>query len=349
MGDVRPESAAQDPAPAPERLLIDITVVPAAAALRPVVNERLADLEVRFNLHEEKVWRPHAILDAAADARDGVPRVWIDLRDDHEAKLLFWQPSQQRFALRRVALPRGLDTVGKESIGLVLRVAIEALVSGASFDLTTTEMQRILEPEEPEAPVVVEEAPAQPAASPKFLPKREALQVQLGALYGARYLAASQPTSHGPGLVFHLGRPGGHFAAIGWFQYLLPVEVIAPALSSRFAALTSLAGVQWHTSLGAGICVSVAGLAGADLNWIRSQAGEREPVLPTGDKLVASPIFRSMVRLSHRTRLAEIGLDVFADVDVLGARYRVETLTGPVTILESARIRPGAALVVSWP
>ena len=116
------------PAPGRERSeRAEITVVavaPCAPRLREVIADQLADVTT------EVVWTCRDRLDPEDQFRQTLPggsalRVWIDLRLGAEARLTLERAD--RFVVRRIALTNGLDELGREQIGQIVRFAALAV------------------------------------------------------------------------------------------------------------------------------------------------------------------------------------------------------------------------------
>ena len=105
----------------------EITVVaaaPCAPRLREVIADQLADVTT------EVVWTCRDRLDPEDQFRQALPggsalRVWIDLRMGAEARLTLERAD--RFVVRRIALANGLDELGREQIGQIVRFAALAV------------------------------------------------------------------------------------------------------------------------------------------------------------------------------------------------------------------------------
>jgi hypothetical protein len=106
--------------------------------LRDVVAEQLADLT------RDLVWTCRERIDPeeafrSDGAGEGAIRIAIELRAETEARLTLGDTRSDRFVVRRVPLRNGLDEVGREQLGQIVRFSTLALRSGSSQTLSRTE------------------------------------------------------------------------------------------------------------------------------------------------------------------------------------------------------------------
>ena len=335
--------AAGDPAPS-ERA--EITVVAAAAPcaprLREVIADQLADLTA------DLVWTCRDRLDPEDQFRGERGRrslrVWIDLRLGAEARLTLERAD--RFVVRRIALTNGLDELGREQIGQIVRFAALAVRAGDAETLTRTEARSaVAEWSGPprtqgETAVVRSEAAAARAPQPR---------VDIGAIWSVAAFSREIPLVHELALGAAVGRAGSPVA--GWLEagYRLParyhaqpigVELSAAALrvgltvgprATRFVSFGLSAGIGVERSsfapLGAAASVEPAP---ADAFWSATA------------RLALSIALRVTAHLTVGARLAGdfVAADVHYDLrDAGGVARRVVT---------PFRLAPGLGLGLIW-
>ena len=98
-------------------------------ALHDRIAEQLADIAERVS------WSCLASFDAEDPFRApaGAPvtlQIWVDVTPGLEARLMLRDLRADRFVVRRIPLPRGLDEIGREEIGQIVRAAALAVLAG---------------------------------------------------------------------------------------------------------------------------------------------------------------------------------------------------------------------------
>ena len=117
--------------------------VPCPPSLREVVAGQLADLTSDVVWTRGDRFDPEEVFRSDA-GQAGVVRVFVDLRAGREARLTLADARSDRFVVRRVPLANGLDELGREQIGQILRFAMIALRAGDRQTLSRAEARAAL-------------------------------------------------------------------------------------------------------------------------------------------------------------------------------------------------------------
>jgi hypothetical protein len=334
--------AAGDPAPSERAEITVVAAAPCAPRLREVIADQLADLTA------DLVWTCRDRLDPEDQFRQQPPggrslRIWIDLRLGAEARLTLERAD--RFVVRRIAFTNGLDELGREQIGQIVRFAALAVRAGESETLTRTEARSAVAGWPGPARVQGKTAIRSEAATVRT--SRPA--VDIGTIWSVAAFSREIPLVHELALGAAVGRDD--FPVSGWLEagYRLParydaqpigVELSAAALrvgltvgprGTRFVSFGISAGVGMERSSFAplGAAASVAA-APPDAFWSATA------------RLALFIALRVTARLTVGVRLAGdfVAADVHYDLrDAGGVAHRV---------LTPFRVAPGAGLGLSW-
>ena len=160
---------AQDAAP-PREIDLSLAAEPVEAdALRALIEELLAGLDVGVRARVVDAIDPREVVSPPPSPPPAVARVWIGIEPPNAILYLADAP-WERVLVRRVPVAT-LDVAAREQLAQIVVTAIEALLGGASIGLTRAEAQAELVPDEPEpapAPTTpVPTAPATPAQGPE--------------------------------------------------------------------------------------------------------------------------------------------------------------------------------------
>jgi len=230
-------------------------------ALRERIAEQVADVAGDLawscppRLDEDEPFR-------SAPAAEGL-QFWIDLTPEAEARLTLRDGRSDRFVVRRIPLPRGLDEIGREEIGQIVRSALLALRAGGEETLTLAEARaeiarwpRRSAPPPPRPPPV---SPPEPTRVARTVSPGRPLALVVGAFLSWRVFAPQIPLVGEAGIGLGIGRWG---PVGGWLEAAYqpearydgsPVSVALVAVAGRAGldASARLAGT-FRLRLGAG-------------------------------------------------------------------------------------------------
>jgi hypothetical protein len=296
---------------------------------------------------------------------DGARVVVFIVVEAGNARLYFRGPGGQRFLLRKLVLPNGLDAVGKELIGHVVESAALALLrstEGLSREQATAELTREAEasangselPRAAERPTPI--APRKPEKAPDFErpaapgSASPALELAFGARYGAFWSGSALGLSHGPGAELSLAhRTSGlwrvrvrvlgerHFA-----QTLSTAE-----LEARVRSTPLRGGVDLGAAPSAPHRFFFAAATGADLVNVVPGPRVAPDVALSADSTRAVPALRFEVRYELAFAHVALAAAGFIDASLVETRYELAESGTRRTLGTPLKTRPGAALAVT--
>ena len=251
--------ASPSPAPAPP-VRAAITLLgpaPEVAAVQEVTTELLARERVEISWATRASFAPQDIFERGPATDDATIAVWIDLSEPEQARLYFRHSRADRFFLRSLLLPQGIDEMAKEEIAHIVANAVLALGKGAGDALTRTEARTALQV-----------APA-PAAA-RVAPAGRAVQGSVSLLIGGLRLAGDLPlvTQASALLAVTHRLPGAHTSALGGWgsfgYYQLDAEIHAGLLGMELRGMALRAGLLWTNDLSRRLALRLAVGGGAD-------------------------------------------------------------------------------------
>jgi hypothetical protein len=325
---------------------VEITLVggspPCPPPLRDVVAEQLADLTPDLVwVCRERIDPEEAFQSDGAGA--GAIRIAIELRAGTEARLTLGDTRSDRFVVRRVPLRNGLDELGREQIGQIVRFAMLALRAGSSLTLSRTEARAAVAswpvpPGRETSPPPADRAPREPRWA-----------VDVGPVWSvslfSREIPVVQELAIGAavrGLASHLW---------GWVEagYRLPASDHAEPIGVELSAASlrfGVAGGQARTR-----SLSFSGAAGIGLDRIRfapiGAAASVQPAAPdafwsAGARLTLSGEWRATARLT-------IGARLTCDIAAADVHYDLRGADGGARrVLTAFRVAPGLGVSVAW-
>jgi len=289
-----------------------------------------------------------AFLERAPTDSSVTVRAYVVLSSGRAA-LYFADREAERFLVRDVNLPNGLDSVGTDAVSQVLTLAIVALAEDAESGLTRAQTERLFEPEPspptPPPPVAkVEPAPA---------PSEQRSFVGATVYYAARVFGGGVPLSHGPALKIGWISEGDSIGVELWVsgQYELPSSYETDTVGVDWTTVPLRGGVTLLFQRRRDARVRVgAGLAGgADFTSFTPSTGSKPAALE-----LAGPDQAAVFALSPRFVLSyrlgahfDLSGELFLDVYPTRLTYGVMENGVTVNVLAPWRVRPGLALALS--
>jgi len=341
----RSPRAEDAPAPAPP-LRAAVTMVghaPEAPALREVTGELLARERVAVTWSSREGFRAQDIFERAPAADQGAIAVWIDLSETEQARLYFHDARAERFFLRAVSLPRGVDELAKEEIAHIVANAVVALGTGSGEALTRNQARTALQL----PPPVAEVGPSAPPAPP-------VLQGSVAVLAGAQRFADELPwVAKGSALLQLTHRwASPRIPALGaWvgFDYQLSARHREDRVGARLQALAWRAGLLVTIALPHSLRLSLA--AGAGVERIRYWPEARsEGIVAAPAGSVDVPVLAFWAGLDWQLvgRLA-LTLHLGAGVPLEKVHFDLDTGAGETSrVIELHAFRPGAAVGLAY-
>ncbi len=310
--------------------------------LPPGENERilyraLSHAGVQFDFRRiARLQRNDVLQPAAGD--DGVPRVFIDLGNPFVGRICIADGHLERFLLRELDLPTGLDELGREALAQAVEASMAALLDGQTPGLSREQASQVLG--------LVEDARL-PVAAPTTHPLVD-LDLSLG--YGGQVFAQQIPVVHGPsaGLAVTWRCAGdlGTFANLG---LLVPRETADMRIGVRLSALTLRAGLRWGGALSAHTALEGSAGAGLDVAFVTPRPGLDSTATLYGATrhliYVAQLAVTFAVSLSPEWQLT---FTPTIEGDMRARHYDVRSDGQLVPVLEPYRVRPGLIAGVRW-
>lgn len=280
------------------------------------------------------------LLDAPSGESAASVRAFIVLWPGR-ADLYFADRAGERFLVREVSLPNGLDAVGREAVGQVLALSVVALLEDHRAGISRSEAQRLFAPPEPEptpAPAAIEPPP--PASTPS---------VSAGAFYALKAYGDGVPLVHGPGVMLAFVSGGEHSRSALWAsaQYELPQSYRATDVGVKWSTTLFRGGVEWlHQLPGTNLLAGGRLGLGADLiDFLPRQGDARSGFVLTAARqatlAVFTPALKLALPLSERWSATA---DVYADCHPTRVAFALEREGRPERVLSPWRVRPGLSL-----
>jgi hypothetical protein len=266
------------------------------------------------------------------------------------ANLYFANRTAERFLVRQVELPDGLDAAGREAIGQVLSLSVTALIEDAEAGLSRSETEKLLAaPHEHEHADPPPERDRPPRAA---TPLRASSSLGAAPYYTTKLHSREVAVVHGPGL------------RVGWVSDVLHAQRSYWASASyevpeRYRL--DQVGVAWETTSFRGgfellyrlerIALLLGGRLGAGVDVVRFSPKSGTVVggvvlteARTATVPVLTPAFALLLPLGSRVG---VGLDVFADLHPVRLVFALGRPALTEEVLAPYRVRPGAALCLT--
>jgi hypothetical protein len=336
-------------AAAPERsgrAAINIVMdAPCAPALRDVIADQLADLTTEIAWTCRDRFDPEAALRPAMPGESGL-RVWIDLRVATEARLTLGDEGADRFVVRRIPLAHGLDELGREQIGQIVRFATLAVRAGESETLTRTAARAAVadwaasppRPQEDTRAVRADAAPRQPR-----------LSVDIGAIWSLQAFAREIPLVHELALAASVGRATSALSAWMEAAYRLPASDRADPIGVELDAAALRLGIAAGQPATRFAAVGIA--AGVGLQRISfTPVGVASSVEPAAAGTFWSATARLSVAVAVRvTAHLTVGARISGELAAADIHYDLRDASGaPHRVMTPFRVAPGLGVGLSW-
>lgn len=326
-----------------------------APALRERLQEQLAGVADRVAwvcLRRLDVDEPFQVAGTAADAL----QIWIDVTQQAEARVTLRNGKADRFIVRRVLLPRGLDEVGREEIGQIVRAAALAIESGGEQTTLSREQARdevsrwapparpaVPPPRPPPRPAPAVEAPPAPHTG-----ERRSARFELGPVVSARAFSTPVPVVGEVGLAAAFGPVRG---LGGWLEgaLQLPARDDADPAGVELQALAVRAGAMVAVPVGRSLRLRIGAGAGLTRTSFtpRADPAQVAGARPGAFWSVAGRVLAGADLPAGAHVLA--GAAIFCDVVGEDVHYDLVEPDGSTRrVLAPFRLQPGLALRIAW-
>jgi len=326
---------------------VEVTLVggspPCPQPLRDVVAEQLADLT------PDLAWTCRERIDPDEAFRsdgngEGAIRIAIELRAGTEARLTLGDTRSDRFVVRRVPLQNGLDEVGREQIGQIVRFSTLALRSGSGQTLSRTEARAAVAGW---ALPPVRETPSPPVHDQA--PRAPRLAVDLGPIWSASAFSREIPVVQEVALGAVMRGTASPLG--GWVEagYRLPASEQADPIGVELSAASLRLGLAVGQT--GARTLSFSGGAGIGADRIRfAPIGAAPSVPPAAPDAFWSASARLMAGAAWRpTARLSIGARLTCDIAAADVHYDLRGSDGSARrVLTAFRIAPGIGIGVAW-
>jgi hypothetical protein len=329
--------------------------------LTSVLSELLGREQVALEFERRSRFRPSSIL----AANQGDSRVWVYVSSTNRiAKLYFRGPSGNRFLLRKLQLPRGLDEVGRELIAQVVETSVLTLLrseAGLSREQVRADLADTSEPRDEnssedalpaadEASASVAQPPVPTAEEPAVKPARSALELELAARGVVEWTGSDLGADHGvgaeTGLSYHF--PSALFVRARLvFEQGLGQGITTPALSATVRTTALRGGIDVGFAFGPSALALGAGF-GVDLARIEPETAFDASLVLADETSSTIPVLRLEVRYELTAGIFQMAAGVFADVPLVDTHYDVRGNGGLERVAEPWAVRPGALLTLGF-
>jgi len=274
-----------------------------------------------------------------------------------------------------VALPAGLDAVGRELIAQIVETSIVALLHspvGITRAQLKAEVESRAQPAQTEdfastAGPSARPTPAAPmaaSAGPKALPAAEAkpararapraplgwaLEGWLGAHYAADWSGSALGLRQGPGVELGIGLRGRAFVRARLvFERDFPITLQAGPLDANVTTERWRGLVDLGTALSAHQALALSVGAGEDSSYIEPTASHDALVVPAAPFRETPFVLHAEGRLEMSVAPFRLALAVGLDVPLVQTPYDIDRGAGAKQLASPWAVRPGAVLSAAW-
>jgi hypothetical protein len=330
-------------AAAPLANIVLVGVVQAGNELVLLLRELLSRQGVECDFSEVRRFDPDALF-AEDDATTKV-RVFVRLTDPQRARLYFRGPSGERFLLRTIALPSGLDEVGRELVGQVVESSVVTLLrssNGLSREEASAEVARETTVTEPPPEPAREPAPEEPRK-----PKQRPWAFSVALRYAAAWFGPDLELAHGPGVELALGaRRGIRFRGRVSGEWFFDQTFDDRDLSANVETRPLRAGVDVGIPLTETQLLAFGLGAGVDLSRVEPSTARGEDVTPGEPQSSVVPVIRPELRYELGAGSLMFGASAFADLSLVRTHYDLLDEGQLVRLGAPWTVRPGGALAL---
>jgi hypothetical protein len=297
-------------------------------------------------------WVPVARVDPGDVLRrpavDAAPsRVWIDCGPGDRVRLAFADPTSERFLVRDVPAPRGLDEVALETLAQVIDSSLSALESDAAAALDRAQVTSVLAPPEP-APAAFEARPEAPAPWTKAR-----WRAGIAAFYAVEAFGAGPVFQHGPGLAAGVGRAVGAWNAGAWMsaQIALPELLETSLIGARLDVVALRGGAEVARAVAGRVALGARVGAGADVVHVSARQGSGGATAELApDRTSVAAVAQAAVTIAGRVgSVITLSGAAIADVDLASRHYDVAVGGATVRAFTPWPVRPGLVAGLGWP
>jgi hypothetical protein len=264
-------------------------------------------------------------------------RAWIDCSRGDRVRIYFVNWNTERFLVREVLLPQGLNELALEILGQVIETSVSALIADEKTGMSRAEIASVLDTTSSVRPTTTD-TPGWGAT--------------WGAFYAVQVFAPEQLIEQGPGLTATLGRREGRWRPAAWIsaQYQLPETIETALIGVRLDTFALRAGAELARELTARVALAVHMGIGIDAVHIAPRQGSAQHASLSPERF--SSQYAAQLALVGTTRLGagvELLAAILADADLGVRHYDVVVDGATVRVVTPWGVRPGIMAGVTWP
>jgi hypothetical protein len=304
-----------------------------------------------------------ALFAEAGGDGDGAILAFIQVRDDRDARLHFRAPSGDRFLLRKVELPSGVDAVGRELLGQIVKSSLAVLLhspkglsraeASAALARDAAPLEASLPPSKTLAPPAAKGALPRDAlsalkkdASPPAPAPAKRWEFGVSAGYSVEWSGTDLRVAHGPGAAVELrlaGVPewGVKLAAYRFFPQDVQTELVSANVQRTDAQMLFELGVPLAPAQFAFLALGPS----LEVSHLEPTSGA-EGVAISAPKTDLAPAFRGEARYELGLGPLTVGAMVFVNVSLVETHYDVLDDGVRVRAATLGAVRPGVALTL---
>jgi hypothetical protein len=310
-----------------------------------LLRELLGRRGVEVVLSKEPRFEPNALF--ATDQGAGL-RVFVVQRGAHDARLYFRAPAEDRYLVRRLTLPSGLDPVGRELVGQVVESSADALLD-ASQGVTREQVTREIEGDAASPPPSAAAEPRRvPATRAPHAPRPSPFEPRLGARYAVFWQGPELGPRHGPGLGVGLRHDGGVLLGLELGGELFFEQSLSHAdLEGQVHGSDAFLNAEVGLALGGGHRSLVAFGPRLELLTVRTEA-RNATVTAAATRRSVDAGLRLELRYEWAGEHLVAGIAAAADIAFARTRYELALPGGETQILaQIPALRPGIAATLA--
>jgi hypothetical protein len=355
--------AAKGSAQARERAVVTLTAAASQSSeLRSILSELLERDEIEVQFSSQARFGAAELL--RTPSSDDAVEAFVVPDSANRVRLYFRAPDGRRFLVRDVALPSGLDAVGRELIAQIVDASVVALLR-SQVGISRAQVKAAVEAvpsdvreatpaaavAQPPPPPARTPDPNTKASGPAPTPKQGTLAADawLGLRYAADWSGSALGARQGPGLELGVGLRERAFVRT---RFLLerdfPVTLQAGPIDARVSTVRWRALLDGGTSLGRNRALALSVGAGEDSTQI-------VPTASSSPSVLVAPASRETPFVLHSEARFEAGWSAFVlvlaagvDLPLIRTPYDVDRGSAAKQLASPWSVRPSAALSLAW-
>jgi hypothetical protein len=338
-----------------------VTLIAAAAdspELLRVLNEFLARDEIDVQFAKQSGFGSAELLRVSGD---GAVEAFVLPDGAAHARLYFRAPDGQRFLVRDVALPSGLDALGRELIAQIVESSIVALLH-SEVGISRAQLKAEVESSAAEEPSAAAQSTPKPKPAsantstplPARVPPRldhaaHVIEGWLAARYAADWSGSALGLRQGPAFELGIGLGRTNFVRARFvLERDFPATLHAGPIDANVATTRWRSAVDWGTAVGRNEALAFSLGAGEDRSQIEPIATSDAFVVPAAASRATPFVLHSEARLEASFAPFRLAFAFGFDVPLEHTPYDVDRGASAKELAAPWAVRPGVALSAAW-